>query len=485
MTPRRGGLARLAGAALATGLLAFAVLAPAHADEQTFTAGSGAGSADVFGLNIPYGGANIGFGLGESTANYFENNAAASAQSIDPAFLALSSILKVCGQSFPIALPNPTTADTNQSGGKPDMHNRSSAGGGASAANESAKAYPNADGIGDTTGAAFAFGGLVQMAGGSARSEARLQSAQRTRTASTDVTVSSVSLLDGLVQLAGMRWHLQEVVSGADSRSHTVTKSATFSIAAVKLAGLTLPTATADQLRSTIGLINNTTRPLGLQIRLPQVTSSGTKGFIFSPMTIALGGATSYGKVLYPLIAGTSGLSLVNIFNKLAEPTVFDPTNCRELGGLLKTSPQLNTLWNTVGLYTPIIVSAFAAAINGGAEVDVDIGGSRTSVDDTYFPPRSLPPLAGPTGSIVFPSAVGTTATGTAPTAVPVEASPPSSTVVTTITSAGRIACRTTSPVGSPGCWKGAGPVAAGLAGAVTLGLLGTDELWRRRRLSQ
>jgi hypothetical protein len=233
-------------------------------------------------------------------------------------------------------------------------------------------------------------------------------------------------------------------------------------------------------------LINKATAPLGLQVRLPRVTPDGTQGLGYSPMTIAVGGATSYGKVLYPFIAGTSGVSVVNLFNKLAEPTIFDPTNCAELGGLLKSSPQLNTLWNSVGLYTPILVSAFAAAINGGAELDVDFGGSRTTIDDTYFPPRALPPAPVPSGSLALPSAIGESSS-------PVGGSGPSTggsvgmarppTILRTLSDRGQVTCRTTSPVGSPGCWKGAAPVAAGLAGALTLGLLGTDEVWRRRRL--
>jgi hypothetical protein len=53
-----------------------------------------------------------------------------------------------------------------------------------------------------------------------------------------------------------------------------------------------------------------------------------------------------------------------------------------------------------------------------------------------------------------------------------------------TLANAGHIHCETTSPVGWPGCWKGAAPVAAGAAGLVTLSLLAADEVFRRRRLA-
>ena len=79
----------------------------------------------MFTLNIPYSGANIGMTVGQTSAKYFERNATASAQLIDPRFLRLGNLLKFCGGEFPVNLPEGTSADTNENGGKPDEHTNS------------------------------------------------------------------------------------------------------------------------------------------------------------------------------------------------------------------------------------------------------------------------------------------------------------------------------------------------------------------------
>ncbi len=68
----------------------------------------------------------------------------------------------------------------------------------------------------------------------------------------------------------------------------------------------------------------------------------------------------------------------MSLFNRLTYPTIFDPASCDQLAGLMHANEQINFLWNSVGVFTPILLSAFAAAINGGAEVDFDFGGTRT-----------------------------------------------------------------------------------------------------------
>ncbi len=266
-----------AALAASLGLLAFAVRAPARAEEP-FTAGSGAASATFFGLNIPYGGANIGVGVGETNANYFENNATASAQSLNPGFIGLANIVKLCGEGFPTELPKATSASTNDSGGKPDVHAKDA--GAPGVQSESAQAYPGSHGLGDATAQAFTFPGLVAIAGGSSHAEAKLEPAKHVRTVTTDVRVGSVNLLNGLVALGDLEWHLEQVVVGPDHRSSVRSQSATFRIGSATLSGVALPTETPAQLSASIDTINQAIRPVGLQLRLPQLVANGDRGCV-------------------------------------------------------------------------------------------------------------------------------------------------------------------------------------------------------------
>ena len=86
--------------------------------------------------------------MGQTSAKYFERNATASAQLVDPRFLRLGNLLKFCGGEFPVNLPEGTSADTNENGGKPDEHTNSPNRGGAGAGTESAAAYPGSRGVG-------------------------------------------------------------------------------------------------------------------------------------------------------------------------------------------------------------------------------------------------------------------------------------------------------------------------------------------------
>jgi hypothetical protein len=465
-----------AGAVLAVALLTFAALPPAGAGLD-FTEGSANAEATVAGLNIPYGGANIGLLAGDATASYFDNTARASAITVDPGFLRLGETFKVCGAGFPIPLPVPTAADTNAAGQRPDAHTNSK---GPGLGSESASAQPGSHADGRATSGAFGLPGILELAGGTATSDARLDTKAESRTVTADVAEGALTLLGGLVKLGGLHWSLRQVAVGADNRSAKATETSSFVLGSIALAGVPLPTATAAQVASSIAIVNQATGPFGLRIRLPAVVRHGN-GYDVTPLTVALGGKTGYGPLLYPLLAGPGNTSLVNLFNSLTEPAVFDPTNCNELLGLLKQSPQLNELVNTVGLYTPIILSAFAASLNGGAELDLDIGGVRTNYDDTYYAPRSVPPALVPLTRTT--PALAAVAPVAAPTATP--ATPASTAIVAAPASQTRSACATTSPVGRPGCWSGAARLAATLGGIVTLGLLATDELWRRRRLQR
>jgi hypothetical protein len=338
---------------------------------------------------------------------------------------------------------------------------------------EEATAEPGSHSRGRATGGAVGIPGVVELHGGVATSETRLDPGKQARTMVATVDSGTIDLVAGLVRLEGLQWRLEQVAVGPDSRTTKVTTSSTFTFGSISLAGVPLPAATADQAASSTATVNAALQPLGIEIRLPELRKYGATGQQLTPLTVAVGGGgTAWGPVLYPLIAGSDATSVVNLFNSLTEPTIFEPVKCESLFGLLKANPEANRIVNTLGLLTPVVLSAVGAALNGGAEVDVEIGGARTSYDDTYYPPRTV---TAPTR----PAPVGAAPAGRQPARLP--ALPPEVAVGTAVRTS--VSCATSSPVGSPGCSKGAAALAAGLAGALTVGLLATDELWRRRRL--
>jgi hypothetical protein len=474
---------RAAVVVVALGLLAFALVAPAHADD-TFTPGSGAASATTFVFNIPYSGANIGFGVGDASTRYFEQTATASAQSVSPGFLGLAKISHVCGTASAVPIPDPTTADTKRTGAA-ETNQKSAPQGGFGASSEFAEATPGSSAKAVSEGLTAGLPGIVRIDGGVASSESRMDAASQTRTVIADVGIGTLTLAGGIVVLKDMHWHVEQSFIGPDDRSRTATKAAAFSLggATIKPLGLPLSFPEGTPVQTVVDAANGVLGAVGLQIVLPEELPNGDQGTYLSPLTIRIGGKTGYGPVLYPLLAGTSDLSVINVFNKLGA-VLFDPADCNQLAGLMKASPELNALYNTVGLLAPLVINAFAAAINGGASVDLSVGGVRTILDDTYYAPRPVPsiPSRPPLPLIQDDATAGTP--GRAPSAGS-EATPGAAVAsgMQTASSASST-CATTSPVGRPGCWKGAAPIAAGLAGALTLGLLVGDEIVRRRRLA-
>jgi hypothetical protein len=449
-------------------------------------------------LGIPYNGADLGLTIGEAGGQYQDSTARASSQTLNPGILTLISNLRVCNRTTlpPSVLPKPLEADTDASGGQPVSRSTSGQVG-----SQSVSAAPNADGTGEGTGLGFGIPGLVEVSNGKVHAEARWDPARQVRTVTSTVDLGTLSLLKALplggVQLGGLRWVLQQVVAGADSRSSNRTVTSLFTVGSAKAFGLALPVPAADKAQQLFDRINALSAPFGLQPHAPKLVPDGEFGLSFTPLTVSLGGKTLFGPILAPLLGGAT----VNQIERALSPGIFDTRSCNELFGLLNRAPQFNAVWNGLGAAAPIVIGALAAAVDGQAGVDISLGNARVSIDDTYYPfnPGSYGgPVTNPGGTPVSsggasgggtgtvggiagtPGAAGP-ATGAVALAGPVRA-PTSGT--TTFAKAGRVHCETTSPVGWPGCWRGNAPMAAGVAGVLTLGLLAADEVFRRRRLA-
>jgi hypothetical protein len=276
-------------------------------------------------------------------------------------------------------------------------------------------------------------------------------------------------------------------VTGVDSRTSKRTPPTTsFSVGAIKLGGVPIPTTTPQEVAAAMAAVNAAVKPLGLTITLPTIVVNGS-GAEVTPLTASLTGNAALRSVLGPLYTAkdSKGNLIVNDVEQALKPSVWDPANCDELFGVLKSQPQLNAGWNQLGAGYPIVLGAVMAALTGGGSVDVHLGEAKVSVDDTYFSPIdfggfgfdvsggggsfSTPGIAG--GPTLLALAPGVAAPGAA-------AAPPHGSVV----AATSTRCETTSPFGHPMCWGGHGAAAAaGVLGA-TVVLLAADELTRRRR---
>ena len=190
-------------------------------------------------------------------------------------------------------------------------------------------------------------------------------------------------------------------MKGADNRSHEPTHTATFSIGRASLAGVRLPTGTPADLASSIATINAVTGRLGIQVRLPQVVPNGPYGVAYTPLTLALGGHTAYGKALYPFLAGTNDYSVVSLFLNITQPTIFDPAHCEQLGGVFKVDKRLNFTWNYLGATDAGAAVGVRGGDQRGRRGRSGAGGVLTTVDDTYYPQRTAP------AKDLFPRRVG------------------------------------------------------------------------------
>jgi hypothetical protein len=469
------------------------LISPAHADSSA-TPGQGIATAYLLHLGIPYNGADLGVTLGLTNGQYQDSTAKASSQTFEPGVLTLISNLRVCNQSSlpPGLLPKPLEVDTDSSNGKPATLSTAGPSGPAVGA-QSVSVAPNSNGTAENSGLSFALPGLVDLTNGHVHSEASWDPAHQVRTVTSSVDLGTLSLLNSLplggIQLGGLRWVLQQVVAGPDNRADRRSVTSSFTMGSAKVFGLTLPIPGADRAQQLFDSINALSAPFGLQLHAPKLVPDGQFGLAYTPFTIALGGKTLLGPLLSPLLGGAS----INQIERALSPGVFDTRSCNELGGLLKGAPALNAGWNGLGAAAPVVIGALAAAIDGQAEVDISVGNVRTSVDDTYYPFSTGMGTSGSSSTVPASSAASGRSGGTggavlgpdravqAPSIGAVALAPAPQ---RTLLNAGHVRCETTSPVGWPGCWKGNAPVAAGAAGALTMGLLVADEVFRRRRLA-
>jgi hypothetical protein len=477
----RGLVIALAGALVGLALSSIEPLTPAHA-ATSFTYGEGTAESQSLDIDVVDSGANINVYDGQATAGYQDTAAYSGAANVYVPLSGLLGSLQVCSQAAPnLPVPAPLTARTSTNGNTAPVSASDSVGGGVGGA-RSVQASPRSNAMGRVTATSFALPGVVDMSGGQSEAAVSADAGTMTRTATASTGLSVVSLLGGAVKLTGLNWRLQQSEVGADNRSDQRTMSDAFSLGSISVGPVTIPVSSPAQLPEAVATANGMLAPLGLALKLPTATKTAGGGNL-SPLTVAVGGDKAvWGPVIASLLANTTFTALEQKMTGL----LFDPQNCNELAGLLKSTGQLNAYWNLLGEGAPLVIGLLGQALGGSGEIDFNIGGVTSSLDDTYYPPfnlgiASLPALPSVTQGVPSsPDFTGVPAvpSGTNPPAAPDTASPqPSAALIARVSAK----CETTSPAGQPMCWVGQAPIGAAVTGAVILGLLAADETYRRR----
>jgi len=470
---RRGGATRVA-AAVAVACAAIAWLSPqvgAQPAGDEFLAGSGRAIASLLTPTVSAGQLSVSVLIGEASARYQDETAVATSTAIEVPLLALAGGLKVCGQGVVPAgaLPPAMTADTNETGNAKPVSRSASNG----ALRQSAHATPRASANSETKTVELNLPGLIRMSGAVTTAESFADPSKQVRSARATTRIATVDVLGGLVRLDGLQWDLSQRQVGADSRSDERSKTGTFSLGDVTVAGERVPIAVDGDTLS-LTQANKALAPLGVQLRLPGLTSAtGADRHNLSPLQIVLGGeAFAASPVFATLLTNPQVNQVLSRFFSRA----FDPKDCAQFNGAMQSIPAINAYYNTVGSYTPLLLAVMSGVVAGG-DITLDVGGAATSLDDTYVAPVTF-------GGAQLSISNSLTSTESLPSAL----DPLGLSIVPAIPRGrGAMApiaqrCETSSPAGRPGCWLGRAPLGAAVAGAFAIVLFVTDEFVRRRR---
>lgn len=494
-----GGALVLLGAQIGLGARAGASLSPAaggvHSPSAAIRAasvdaGTAQAGATLLGLAPGLSALSLTTKYGEATAAYEGTDSQASSATIDlgPLGLLLANT-SFCGFASPLPTsrqPQPLSVDSEKGSA-----NRSSNTAGQLVETVSADPQPE-QATATAAPISISLPGIIDVTG---RSQASVHYVSGQEQEADSSVSETVSILGGLVVLQGPHWTASQ---------HSGTSSATsagFDLGKVLVGGvpITPPNAsTAAELSS----LNTVLAPFGFTLILPtQTINQSTNTVSIGPMTLRFSGSTVERTLLSPV-----GNAVVQLEQEIAQNAKAG-TDCTQLPELFyNISTNISTVLNVV-----------LAIGQGAGNLDLDLGGATagTQAAPHYTDPFGADggnPLAGnstgpidgsslgPAGDGATPSPTGGLTGGLTGGAVgsPATEGPPGSSVPAPTNAqppghgpagsrggplaAVAVACQTTSPAGSPGCWKGLGTAAGGAALACGAGLIIADYRQGRRR---
>lgn len=473
------GVAVLLGAA---GVVALVVPVDAEMPNgDAFVEGSGVARATGLRLSPHTGGLNYSITMGDSLASYQGTEGRAQAQAVDLGIFGIAATtVAPCGQEPPFRhdqLPGPVQANSSHGPGSASHRygGDSPAGGGTDSA-QAERGSSSADSAGGTVAMAAA----LRADGVISHAETRLVPGRR-REARAEVSISSLGLAGGAVQLLGLHW---------DVTQHTgdvPVASGSFRVNRVFVHGVPLDpvvegtSGPVEQGMASLDQVNHVLEPMGMHLAPPAVRNAPEGAVEVTPLRLTMGGPT---RMSQPM-GGVVG-SLQPQRDAVAGAFRGEPDSCRD--------PR-TSFAPAVGA-TLLVADVVVGGMAGTGGLIVDIGGVHASTEGTWYrnpfdvnavePP--LPAVAALPPITVVERGPGTDRTGSVP--APVSApgaaaasAPPSTTVITPAAAAPSYAlCAST--FADQGCGRDVARIAAGSGLGAAILLVVGDRLvtWRRRR---
>lgn len=447
-------------------------------------AGNAASNAAIMGVVPAAAGLTLTTSAGQASTAYEQNLTQASAWTLDMGGLGvLLENLGLCGHTLPpSAVPPPLTADSENG-----SSSRTTAGNVGGAGTESVSVSPSPEyAIAAVSPVTQVVPGVLQVSGTSA--SAVRYTANTEQEADASVT-ETVSFLNGLVRIEGMKWMARREMGTANSQSATFT----FGTVVIGKTGIPVTLPSTAPAATVVKAINSVLGIFGLTVVLPvESVAPATDTVAIGPLQLVFQGSALDNKLLSPLNSGV--VDLERLIAGQSQPG----TNCANVHQLLY---QFSNSADGV-------VNLAVAAAEGSGSISIDLGGASAQVQPAtnYTNPfgggGALPPSLPPSGlggaplpsAAVVPSSAGQVAAAPASTGSPAT-SPPfggqpvaakPATQRTTSAGSSLVRCVTTSPAGGTGCWRGLGSVAALVVAVLGAGLLAADLVYsnrvRRRR---
>jgi hypothetical protein len=251
-------------AGTSTGLVAGGalVLASTAAPSATAATSPGVGSSYAQSLQVaPHDGSlAVGLTLGESLAGHTGSYSRAQSQGVDLGAIGTSLTTYNCGSVFlqPNQIPQPFEVEAGSRQAASGQTQSATSGGYGSDEYVVAKTTPYAEA--DTTFAGQLNDAVINASGMASKAWSGMVNGQRIAGAESDI--GSISLLNGMVKLAGLHWEATYPSGGSSAQP-----SGTFSLGSLVVGGVSIPTnlstSTLDK------AINQVLNAVGLQLQLP------------------------------------------------------------------------------------------------------------------------------------------------------------------------------------------------------------------------
>ena len=456
-----GGVALIGCAALVVGQIGAVSASTAGASPSSSAPGNVYADAAVLGVIPQDSGLSLTTAAGQANAAYSETEAQASAGTVNLGGLGVL----LSGSGF-CGLPGLSQRDQPQllkADSAQGASNRTVGGNVADAGTEQVIVSPNPEmATAITKPVTQTISGLLSVTG-SATSTVRYV-ANTEQEADASVT-EDLSLANGLVQFTGMNWSARKH-SGA-----TMTSTTHFSFGDVTIGGAGAPILlpSTDSMASIVRAVNQVLGPLGLSIVQPAQTVNPVNGSTsIGPLDLHFSGSQAEDQLLAPDVPTLDALQ-VDLDNQSASGT-----DCSKYKELIGNINYPSTAVLDIGLAAAQGSGAVDIALGGataGTQAAPDVsspfgatgGGSAGAASPTGSAPTDAGPItdtptAGPVpdaGALTSDVALGPTGGATSATGGSTASRPVSA------VDASAVKCITTSPSGSPGCWRGLAPLSA------------------------